>query len=150
VGRGEFDAFYRSERPGLVRLAHLLGGSVAVAEELAQEALWSVQQRWESLDNPSAYARTALANQVKSLHRRRARERRSAVRAAAEPLTHEPELDNTWDAIRRLPERQRVVLVLRFYEDLTVGEIARTVDWPVGTVKSLLHRALNRLRKDLR
>jgi RNA polymerase sigma factor (sigma-70 family) len=67
-----------------------------------------------------------------------------------EPLTYEPELDITWDAIRRLPERQRVVLVLRFYEDLTVGEIARTVDWPVGTVKSLLHRALNRLRKDLR
>jgi RNA polymerase sigma factor (sigma-70 family) len=60
----------------------------------------------------------------------------------------QPELDETWDVLRRLPERQRVALVLRFYEDLPEAEIAQVLGCPRGTVKSLIHRGLARVRKE--
>jgi RNA polymerase sigma-70 factor (sigma-E family) len=145
-----FDAFYAGHRPELVRLAHLLCGSRAVAEELAQEALWAVHRRWDDLDKPAAYARAALVNQVRSLHRRRVHEERYAAGLPPEPLTLAPEVDEAWQAIRSLPTPQRIVVVLRFYDDLTIPEIAELVHRPAGTVKSLLHRALRRLEEELR
>ncbi len=143
-----FDSLYRAQRPALVRLAHLLTGSAAVAEELAQEALLATQQRWDGLDNPGGYARTALVNLCRSHQRRRILERRHA----AAPLLHAlpSELDETWQAIRHLTADQRAVLVLRFYEDLSVEQTADALGKPVGTVKSLQHRALTRLKEVLR
>jgi RNA polymerase sigma factor (sigma-70 family) len=59
-----------------------------------------------------------------------------------------PELDETWDMLRRLPDRQRIALVLRFYEDLPEREIADLLGCRPGTVKSLIHRGLARVRKE--
>lgn len=141
------ESLYEAERPSLVRLAHLLTGSAAVAEELAQEALLVTQQRWEHLDNPAAYARRALVNMTRSYHRRRLVQRRHQ----SPPMLHvlPPEVDETWQAIRRLDPAQRAVIVLRFYEDMSVAQVADLLEKPEGTVKSLQHRALARLREVL-
>jgi DNA-directed RNA polymerase specialized sigma24 family protein len=61
----------------------------------------------------------------------------------------QPELDETWALLRALPERQRMALVLRFYEDLSEAEIARLLGCRPGTVKSLIHRGLAKVRKDI-
>lgn len=142
-----FDSLYVAQRPALLRLARLLTGSSAVAEELVQEALLVVQQRWSELDNPAAYARRALVNLCHSHHRRRAVERRHRVDRFEPALPRD--IDETWIAILRLPVDQRAVLVLRFYEDLSVEQTADLLDKPIGTVKSLQHRALERLKKEL-
>jgi RNA polymerase sigma-70 factor (sigma-E family) len=144
----EFEAFYRAQRPALVRLAHLLTASTAEAEELAQEALLATHQSWARLDNPAAYARRALVNQVRSMQRRAVVRRR---RPDPGGLLHElpQEYDETWAAIRRLSPDHRAVLVLRYYEDLLVDDIAALMGRRPGTIKSLLHRALRRLEEDL-
>ena len=64
-------------------------------------------------------------------------------------VTHQPELDETWDLLRRLPDRQRAAIVLRFYEDLSEAEIARLLRCRPGTVKSLIHRGLARVRSGM-
>ena len=142
-----FDELYRSRRGALVRLAHLLTGSAAIAEELVQDALLATQQRWATLDNPGAYARVAVVNLCRSHQRRRALERRRG------PERFEPalpaDIDETWQAIRRLTADQRAVIVLRFYEDLSVEQTADVLGKPEGTVKSLQHRALARLKEVL-
>ncbi|HUR50183.1 MAG TPA: sigma factor-like helix-turn-helix DNA-binding protein [Acidimicrobiales bacterium] len=144
----DFEAFYRSQRAALVRLAHLLTASPAEAEELAQEALLATHQSWDRIDNPAGYARRALVNQVRSLQRRAVVRRR---RPAPPPLLHAlpVEYDETWAAIGRLSPDHRAVLVLRYYEDLLVEDIAELMGRPPGTIKSLLHRALKRLEEDL-
>ena len=143
-----FEHTYAAERDRLVRLAHLLTGSVAVGEEIVQEAFISLRARWDVVDNPAAYARTAVVNLARSNQRRQRLERGHAERlrpASALP----PELDETWRIIRRLPADQRAVIVLRFYEDLSLAQIAKELDRPLGTVKSLLHRALKRLKEHM-
>lgn len=140
-----FDAFYEAERPGLVRLAHLLSGSTAMAEDLAQEALLATHGRWTEIDNPPGYARRALVNLVRSYQRRQFLERRHG---RSGELRHAlpPEIDETWTAVRALPPDQRAVVVLRFYEDLTIDQISEILDKPSGTVKSVLHRAMRRMK----
>jgi RNA polymerase sigma factor (sigma-70 family) len=64
-------------------------------------------------------------------------------------LIENPDLDETWGVVCRLPFRQRAVVVLRYYEDLSEADIARTLDCRPGTVKSNLHHALARLKKEL-
>jgi RNA polymerase sigma-70 factor (sigma-E family) len=141
-----FEALYREHRDALVRLAHLLTGSMAVAEELVQEALLVTQQRWDRLENPPGYARRALVNLCRSYQRRRRLERRHVV---VLPDHLPPEVDETWQAIRALTGDQRAVIVLRFYEDMSVEQVAELLDKPSGTVKSLQHRALARLKEAL-
>jgi RNA polymerase sigma-70 factor (sigma-E family) len=142
-----FDELYRERWGALERLAHLLTGSGAIAEELAQEALLATQQRWSTLDNPAGYARVALVNLCRSHQRRRILERRHRIERFEPALP--PEVDETWQAIRRLTADQRAVVVLRFYEDLSIEQTAEMLGKPQGTVKSLQHRALARLKEDL-
>jgi DNA-directed RNA polymerase specialized sigma24 family protein len=142
-----FERFFQDNRAHLVRLAHLLTGSHEIAEELVQEAMLTVHRRWEQLDNPPGYARTSLVNLARSYQRRRAVEGRHAGSPALPGLP--PEVDEMWELIRRLRPDDRVLLVLRFYEDLTIDEIAHVLDRPAGTIKSSLHRTLARLREEL-
>lgn len=146
---GDFDSFYRAQRTPLVRLAHLLTGSPALAEELAQEALLAAHQRWSGLDNPNAYARRALVNLARTHHRRSALQRRHE-RDSRPPVDLPPEIDEMWQHIRRLGTDQRSVIVLRFYADMKVDEIAEVLGKPAGTVKSLLHRSLATLKENMR
>jgi RNA polymerase sigma-70 factor (sigma-E family) len=133
----------------LVRLATLLVDRVEVAEELVQDAFAATYRDWTRLDEPAAYVRTAVVNRARSeLRRRDARRRRPAETLLPEPI-QDPPGDPLRDAITHLPERQRTVIVLRFYEDLPLGEIAALMGIRTGTVKSQLHRALATLRKEI-
>jgi RNA polymerase sigma-70 factor (sigma-E family) len=131
----------------MIRLARLFTDSTASAEEIVQEAFLRIHQRGQVIENPEAYLRTTVTNLCKSYLRRRRLERTVTQRRDA--FVSDPEIDESWDAICRLPFRQRSVLILRFYEDLSVEEIARVLGCRPGTVKSRLHRGLEQLRRVL-
>jgi RNA polymerase sigma factor (sigma-70 family) len=141
---------YRRLRPALVRLAYLVTGSVELAEDAVHDAFVACSRHWSTLDSPDAYVRRAVANHARTALRRAGRERDKTDRLGhSTPVTvGQPELDETWDVLRRLPERQRLALVLRFYEDLSEAEIARVLECRPGTVKSLIHRGLAKVRKE--
>lgn len=141
------EELYRTERNNMLRLAHLLTGSPHIGEELVQEAFVKVQRNWASALNPPAYLRTTVVNLCRSYHRTNARRR---DRIPSGPVAHlDPEVDDTWRALSTLNSRQRTALVLRYYEDLAVDEIARVMDCRPGTVKSLIHRGLASLKERL-
>lgn len=141
------ETLFRAQRLPMVRLAHLITGSNAVAEEVVQEAFLRLQENWDRADNPSAYLRTIVTNLCRTQVRRREHERR--LDPPVRSVTFQPEIDETWAAVCRLPFRQRAALALRFYDDLDEAEIARILGCRRGTVKSTIHRGLSRLRKDL-
>lgn len=141
---------FAAQRTEMVRLAHLIAGSNALAEEIVQEAFVRLRDRWADLVNPGGYLRSMVVNAAREQIRRRGVEQRYArVLARDHLVTGDQEIDETWAAVCRLPERQRAVLALRFYEDLPEAQIAEILGCRVGTVKSNLHRALQRLRKEL-
>jgi RNA polymerase sigma-70 factor (sigma-E family) len=140
-----FAELFEQERRPMVRVAYLLVGSEALAEELVQDAFATVYLRWDRIDRPGAFLRRCVVNGAKGSLRRRALERRHAP-DPAEPSTG-PDGRELLDALAALPLRQRAVVVLRFYERMTQEEIADALDLPLGTVKSNLHRGLARLRE---
>jgi RNA polymerase sigma-70 factor (sigma-E family) len=146
--RTELEALYRVQRDPMVRLARLMTGSKATAEELVQEAFLRVADKVVLVDNPEGYLRTTVVNLARSQLRLSAFERQLPPPDIVH--TSEPEVDEMWAAVCRLPFDQRAVLALRFYEDLSENEIARTLDCRLGTVKSRLHRGLANLRKGIR
>ncbi|HEU5005348.1 MAG TPA: SigE family RNA polymerase sigma factor [Jatrophihabitantaceae bacterium] len=138
----------------LLRFAYLLCGDRQRAEDLLQDVLLGMYRRFPdvlTLDNPVGYARRALANANVS-RVRRASSREVAVELfpdAAVPDGSDPaERDALWQALRRLPVRQRTVLVLRFYVDASDRDIADALDCRPGTVRSLASRGLAGLRAD--
>lgn len=143
--RPSIEEVYRDSRAILVRLAYLLTGSRDVAEDVVQTAFAAAQERWAFIDEPLAYLRQVIVNQAHETHRHRYRHPPDI----AAPVTHLPEIDETWNELRRLPPAQRAVVVLRFYEDLPLTEIAQLVERPASTVRSDLRRALDRLRRTL-
>ena len=151
----QFREFFAGEYGRLRRLGFLLSGDWTQAEELAQEALVRTWWRWRLVrrpEDPGRYARRVLVNRRRSLLRRAAVEARSLAQARPEELvvpTDDERAMVLWQAVQTLPARQRAVLVLRFREDLTEAEVARLLGLPLGTVKSLGHRALARLRERL-
>lgn len=144
-----FEAFYRAEYPGAVRLARLLLHDHARAEEVAQEAFLRMLARFDSTERPVGYVRTAVINLCRDQHRRTARLR--ALPRRREPVVAPPELPASssavWMALWELPESQREVLVLRFYLDQSTNQIAEALGFPVGTVRSHIHRGLAALEK---
>jgi RNA polymerase sigma factor (sigma-70 family) len=136
----------------MVRLAHLLTGSVDAAEDVVHDAFLPCSKHWSKLETPDAYVRRAVVNQARTRLRQAGRDREKADRfGRTAPVTvGMPEVDDLWDALRRLPDRQRMALVLRFYQDLPVAEIARLLDCRLGTVKSLIHRGLARMSQEVR
>ena len=139
----DFLELYRSRWVPMVRLAGLLTAADPAGEELVQEAFLRVRERWDRVEHPAAYLRTAVVNACRNHQRRRFIERRHRV-AAVSSLDAPDELR---DAIAGLAPRQRAAVVLRFYEDLPEAEIAETLGCSVSAVKSLLHRAVQDLRK---
>lgn len=150
--RDEFREFFEAEFRPLRRLAYLLTGDWGEAEDLAQEAMVRTYNAWARIrerERPAVYARTVLVNRHRSLLRRAVVEAKHLVaRAHTPPPPAELGEDGVlvWSALGRLPARQRQALVLRFYEDMTEAEIAAVLECPPGTVKSLVHRGLARLR----
>jgi RNA polymerase sigma factor (sigma-70 family) len=142
-----FDTLFALERMPLTRLAHLLTGSNQIAEEIVQEAFLRLHAHWNEVYNPRGFLRTAVGNLARTHTRRLQLERRHA--APAPDVIGEPELDDMWAAVCRLPFRQRAVLTMRYYLDLPEVEIAAILECKLGTVKSAHHRALARLRREL-
>ena len=142
------EALYRREHAPMVRLARLLVGSVDEAQELVQDAFVDVHRKWDGLDQPGAYLRVCVVNRCRSALRRRGTAERLAV--PADPyvvLPGEPSLVD--GALAKLPERQRLALVLRYYQDLPVEDVARLLRCRPGAAKSLIHRAVDQLREVL-
>ena len=153
--RGEevsFTAWAASRQHAMLRTAVLLTGNHHRAEDLVQEALTKVALRWARLhdQDPSAYARQVMVRDNISWWRRRRRD--VLTDTVPERGTDAPDTERSMllrAALARLTERQRTLLVLRFYEDLSVAEIAEVMDCRTGTVTSLIHRGLESMREVL-
>jgi len=139
-------ALYRERYAPMVRLAHLLTGNQAVAEELVQDAFVAVHRNWAKADNAPAYLRTAVVNNARSWLRRKVmeNERRPQPSGPAQMAA-----DEMWDVLQTLPERQRVAIVLRFYEDMPDDDIAKVLGCRRPTVRTAIHRGLLALRKEM-
>jgi len=149
----DFEDFAATALPGLLRFGHVLTGDPHKAEELVQQALVDTWARWRSIkhDQPHAYVRRAMVHTHTSWWRRSRRETLlPAGFDAAAPEGHDlAERDRTMAALARLPPRQRAVIVLRYYEDLSEAQIAEVLGCSTGTVKSQAARALKTLRAHL-
>lgn len=143
---GGFAEWYRQQYTGVVRLAFLLVDSIDIAEEVAQDAFAAVFERFSALDNPDAYLRRCVVNGGREVQRKRRVARRYPPR---EGQSASLAADHVIEIVRRLPYRQRAVIVLRFYGGMNLAEIAETMAVPVGTIKSTMHRAVARLREEL-
>lgn len=143
-----FEDLYRRCRPGLVRLAHLLTGSVTAAEDVVHDAFIGFARATTPINDPAAYLRRSVVNLSTNVHRRTARERRHLA-TVTEAFVAPTEVDETWQLVRQLPPRQRAVLVLRFYLDLSEAETARVLGCRPGTVKSSSARALAKLKETM-
>lgn len=149
----DFEDFAVAAMPGLLRFGHVLTGDPHQAEELVQQALVSTWARWRSIkhDQPHAYVRRAMVHTHTSWWRRSRREAHlPAGFDAAAPEGHDlGERDRIIAALRHLPPRQRAVIVLRYYEDLSEAGIAEILGCSAGTVKSQASRALKTLSNHL-
>ncbi|MEV4630760.1 SigE family RNA polymerase sigma factor [Micromonospora sp. NPDC049523] len=152
----EFREFVAARSAALLRTAYLLAGDWATAEDLLQTALTKTYLAWKRLGEIEAvepYARRVLVNTATSWWRRRWHgERPTEVlpeRPAPDQIEEQLERDALWRHVRTLPARQRAVLVLRFYEDMTEAQTAAMLNISPGTVKSQTFRALNTLRRRL-
>lgn len=145
-----FDRFFRSTYADAVRLAHLLTGDRWAAEDIAQDTYTRLHGRFATLVNADAYLRASLVNASQSFHRSRGRETARLQRVGVSVTeTVDPEAAELLDAVDHLPYRQKAVVVLRYYLDLSEAEIAATIGCRPGTVKSLASRALARLSKEV-
>jgi RNA polymerase sigma-70 factor (sigma-E family) len=148
----EFDPFVVARSQALLRTAYLLVRDEALAEDLLQTALTKAWFAWERIEGePERYVRRILVNTAASWWRRRwHRERPSAdlpERRTQDARDTGGDRD-LWDAVGRLPARQRAVVVLRYLEDRTEAETADLMGCSVGTVKSQCSKALAKLRVD--
>jgi RNA polymerase sigma-70 factor (sigma-E family) len=151
-----FRDFVAARSSALQRTAYLLVGDWALAEDLVQTALMKTYLAWRRLDSVAAlepYARTVLVHTASRWWRRRWRGERPTAVLPDRPVTDgtdaSAERDRVWRLILALPVRQRAVLVLRFYEDLTEAQTAAMLGLSIGTVKSHSARALATLRQRL-
>lgn len=143
--RPDFDELYSTAYAPMVRLASLLVDTVDEAEHVVQDAFVAMYRRYDSIENPGGYLRTSVVNgSHKVLRRRRLMRRRPPA-----PEEHgELVFNHVIDQIRRLPLEQRLLIGLRYDQQMTDSEIADELALPIGTVKSRLHRAITTLRQE--
>ena len=139
---------YRRCRPGLVRLAHLLTGSATLAEDVVHDAFVGLARHRRTVADPGSYLRRSVVNFATNVHRRTTRER-NHLKTLTEQVVDPIDVDDTWNLVKQLPPRQRAVLVLRFYLDLSEAETARVMGCRPGTVKSSTARALAKLKEKM-
>jgi RNA polymerase sigma-70 factor (sigma-E family) len=150
-------ALFQTHSLGLIRLAHIMLGDRSSAEDVVQEAFCGLYRRWPHLaDQAKAlpYVRSCVLNGCRTVLRRTRtrdiewRDQPWAASAEAAVVSSEDRRE-VMQALRRLPDRQREVLVLRFYLDLSDAEIARDMEISPGTVRSTASRALTALGRSL-
>jgi len=147
----DFTEFVHASWPSLYRTAYLMLGEHQLAEDLVQAALARTYASWRKVRDPGAapaYARVVLVNTATSWFRRRSWRNERPTHDLPDS-GHEPDPSNRpalVEALRALPPRQRAVVVLRYYDDLSVREVATALGIAEGTVKSQTADALTRLR----
>jgi RNA polymerase sigma-70 factor (sigma-E family) len=154
----DYDAFARAQLPRLLRYAVMLTGERELAADLVQDVLVKAYRHWARIDRterPDRYVMRMVTNQFLSW--RRSWAARHLVSVGEVPDRAHPDdlgtalaaRDDMWQRLAGLPRRQRAVLVLRYYEQFTDGEIADVLGCTAGTVRGYAHRALTTLRTDL-
>lgn len=143
----------------LVRLATVMVGDVATAEDVVQDAFEHLHRSWHRLREPAsglAYARSSVLNGCRSVHRRQAVARKYSPRLAWPAQSTSPDASAAVEsagqlvaALRSLTRRQREVIVLRYYADLDVAEIAETLRLTPGAVRATISRGLAALGRAL-
>ena len=157
AAREDFRSYVVARSPALLRTAYLLTGSRADAEDLLQTALAKTYLAWDRIREREAldgYVRRVMVNTQTSWWRRRRPEEYATDQLPERPagdgsddFTSALTLhDALWTALAGLPKRQRAMVVLRYYEDLSEAETAAVMGVSVGTVKSTTSRALTKLR----
>jgi RNA polymerase sigma-70 factor (sigma-E family) len=151
----DFIGLVHARWPALFRLAYLLTGSPTLAEDMLQTAFERTYAAWprvRRMEAPDAYVRRVLVNAIVS--ERRTLRRRHEVVTDAVPEAPQPDeqerlvsRDLLWPLVCALPARQRAVVVLRYYEDLTELQISEVLGCSPGTVKSQAHDAMRSLRR---
>jgi RNA polymerase sigma-70 factor (sigma-E family) len=153
---GVVTALYQAHALGLVRLAHVMLGDAAAAEDVVQEAFCGLYRRWGGLADQSRalqYVRTAVLNGCRSMLRQRRRRGQAGnwpdltATVNAGPSPEAAALDGEearalLTAVQRLPHRQREAIVLRYYLDMPEAEIAAVMGISQGSVRSAASRAL--------
>jgi len=153
----DFRAFVSARSSALLWFAHVLTGDPHAAEDVVQTALARTAAAWPRVrrkDNPEGYVRRAVVTtHLNALRRRPWREQprdfisnEADDADAARPEQDLDERDAMWSALAELPPKQRAVLVLRYYEDLSEADIAEVLGCSRGTVKSQAAKGLSRLR----
>ena len=151
----DFEQYVLARWATLHRLALLLTGSEAAAQDLVQVTLEKTYVAWprvSTMESPDGYVRRIMVNTLASSHRRAWRRHEVPMSDPPERPVEEAErmvLDRAllWPLVCALPQRQRAVIVLRYYEDLSEREIADVLGCAVGTVKSNAHDAMVALRR---
>ena len=149
----DFSAYMSARQPALYRTAYLLTGDHAGAEDLLQNAFAKLYLSWDKIRDRGAldgYVRRVMVNENNSLWRRAWKRREHATDTLPETGTHDTYDDGMggalWTYVQTLPPKQRAVIVLRYYEQLSEAEIADLLGISTGTVKSQASRALAGLR----
>lgn len=147
------DEFCRRLHPRLVGTLHLYLGEPETARELAQDALVRVIERWSAvsvMEHPEAWTYRVAFNLARSRLRRRLAERRAHARTGPQPTSsgdvEVADVLSVRSAVATLPTRQREAVVLRYFCDLPLAEIADVMSCRTGTVKAHLHQAMANLR----
>ncbi|MBZ6104548.1 SigE family RNA polymerase sigma factor [Streptomyces olivaceus] len=154
-----FSSYVKARQPVLLRTARSLTANPSDAEDLLQTALTKTYVAWERIEDHRAldgYVRRALLNTRTSQWRKRKVDEFACdelpepepVAAGDDPAERQALHDAMWRAITKLPARQRAMVVLRYYEDLSEAQTAEVLGVSVGTVKSAVSRALGKLRED--
>ncbi|MER6980511.1 SigE family RNA polymerase sigma factor [Streptomyces carpinensis] len=154
-----FSSYVRARQPLLLRTARSLTANPSDAEDLLQTALAKTYVAWERIEDHRAldgYVRRALLNTRTSQWRKRKVDEFTCDElpepepepGMADPAEQQALRDAMWRAIMKLPARQRAMVVLRYYEDLSEVQTAEVLGVSVGTVKSAVSRALGKLRED--
>lgn len=151
-----FDAFVAARGPQLLRLAYVMTGEVQTAEDITQTTLLRMHRRWRSIRHPYSYARQAITHGAIDHKRRESREVLLPNDAITDKFVYstsiaeEPAMAELLpDLVQSLPTRQRVALVLRYFEHLDTLEIASVMGIRASSVRSALARAIATLRESL-
>jgi RNA polymerase sigma-70 factor (sigma-E family) len=149
-----FESYVATRGPALTRFAYLMVRDHHLAQDLVQEGLARLHRHWvrvSDFDDPDAYVRKIMLNQLLSWRRRRSWSERTTADLGDAPLSDDAatagaERDEMWTLLGQLPPQQRAVIVLRFYEDLDDDAIAALLNCAPATVRSHASKAVARLR----
>lgn len=147
--RALFEDFFRDTYPWALRLAWMLSGDGIGSEDAVQEAYAAVFRKFDEIENPTAYLRIAIVNGIRGRQRRALREARYLRTVRMSVAGEDSRFAELSNSIERLPHRERVAIVLRYWDDLPESDIAAVLRIKPASVRSVIFRAIARLRLEI-